>query len=208
MRHKLITLLGIFLISHLLYADSVLSFDLPENYIKKDNKKRLLLTIQIPAKLTSSEEEQLKVKKVDTSYVELKPFKTIKKEIDFEMLNLLAKKGLITGSSYYLLKSKTLKTKYDFLNLINNIYIKIMKWDKAQLINLGVNGDDIVFIIDFVNKFRNELKSYPQINIKEFIEKLKLLKKKLKGGRGEVRVVEIQNNDDGSTLLYLSLSKE
>jgi len=204
---RLIILSVLFSSVFMLFADSTLSFDLPKDYIKKRTKKKLLLTIRIPAKLTTEDDQKLKVKKVDTSYVDLKPFAKVTKPIDYEKLHILAQKGLLSESSVFLLRSKMLKTKYDFMNLISGVYYKIMNSDKESLINSDVNADDIRFIKKLTTDFTPELQSYKQLDIDSFMERLALLTKKLKGGKGEVRVVDVQNEDDGSTILYLTLKE-
>lgn len=205
---KRLLILSILFMTYLIsYADSTLSFDLPKDYIKKRNKKQLLLTIKIPAKLTSEDDQKLKTKKVDTSYVDMNPFAKVNIPIDYDKLHILAKKGLLSDTSTFLLNDRMLNTKYDFMNMISAIYNKIMHSDKEKLIENGVNADDIRFIKKLTKDFETELNSYKQLNLPSFYERLSLLTKKLKGGKGEVRVVDVQNEDDGSTILYLTLKE-
>ncbi|MDD2717495.1 MAG: hypothetical protein PHW04_16515 [Candidatus Wallbacteria bacterium] len=189
------------------FADSILSFDLPKDYIDKRDRKKLLLSIKIPAELNSDQEAVTK-KKIDTSYVELAPWTPNTKPLDYEKLNLLASKGLITGTSDYLLKAGRIKNRYDICNMLSCIYHILFRRDKEDLIEMGVNKDDIFFVEAMFNQFSEELKSYSEIDQNAIKERLKLLKKQLKGGRGEVRVVEVQEEDDGSTLLYLTLQED
>ncbi|MDD5091482.1 MAG: hypothetical protein PHQ23_11275 [Candidatus Wallbacteria bacterium] len=189
------------------WADSTLSFDLPKDYLEKREKKKLLLTIKIPSELTS-DEEVINKKRVDTSHVELDPFARNTKPVDFTRLRELSKKGLITGVSKGILEKRNLENKYEICNMLVGINDKFMRLDKEDVIEMGIAKEDIFFMEAMYNQFAEELKMYRHINFAPLIERFQLLKKQLRGGRGDIRVVEVQEEEDGSTILYLTLQEE
>ena len=188
------------------FSESVITF--PQKEQIQGTKKNLILKITIPNDL--EDEEEYKEERPDFSYFDFDPFKKLDHSmLDYEILRTFPKKGLTTRTrSSYLCTNKGIKNEYDLLLVMTDVIENIERKGKDELLESGVTREDINYIErlvfkDYTNYLKKTVKDGEKIKTR-----LAFLKKQFLAGKGEVRVLRVETNDAGETMIHIRLNEE
>ncbi|MCK9225115.1 MAG: hypothetical protein M0R46_08500 [Candidatus Muirbacterium halophilum] len=188
------------------FSESVITF--PQKDQVQGTKKNLILKITIPNEMEN--EEDYKEKTTDFSYFDLEPFKKINSSIvNYDILRSFPKKKLVTRTrSSYLCSQKGIKNEYDLFLVLTDIVDSIERKGKDELLENGVTREDINYIEklifkDYPNYLKKTVKDGEKIKTR-----LAFLKRQFLAGKGEVRVLKVETNDAGETMIHIRLNEE
>jgi hypothetical protein len=188
------------------FSESVITF--PQKDQVQGTKKNLILKITIPNDM--EDEEDYKEKTTDFSYFDLEPFKNIDSSIiNYDILKTFPKKRIVTRTrSSYLCSHRSIKNEYDLFLVLTDVVDSLERKSKDELLENGVTREDINYIErlifkDYPNYLRKTVKSGDKIKTR-----LAFLKKQFLAGKGEVRVLKVETNDAGETMIHIRLNEE
>lgn len=186
------------------FASSTLSVPLPDMFPKE--KKDLLLTITIPSKLP----DPVEVKdppRDHSAYFNMDPFPvTYLSDEDWSMLRRMTRLTLAKNQAADLIRSKDIKTPYELGIVTHNILRNVSFYKKDYLLDNGTTREDIDFIEALLHRQESRLRSWI-IDVDAYKKRLASLKKELRANKGEVRVVRVVSDTDGSTVIHLTLKE-
>ncbi|PLX19554.1 MAG: hypothetical protein C0601_01490 [Candidatus Muiribacterium halophilum] len=190
----------------LVYSESTLTFPVSDQL--EGNEKNLILKIVIPNEL--EDKEEYKEKKTDFSYFNLDPWPAVDKgKIDWERLNHLVKAGAIRYErTKYLVKNKKINDEYDMFLVLDDILTNIKNSSKDLLLENGMLREDIEYIEKLIFEDMKGYTKKAHVDPEALKKRLNFLKKQFLAGKGEVRVIKVETNNAGETMIHLRLNEE
>jgi len=190
----------------MIYGESTLTFPVSDQL--KGNEKNLILKIVIPNEL--EEKEDYQEKESDFSYFNFNPWPEVdRSSIDWERLNHLVESGAITYErTRHLVRNKSLKDEYDMFLVIDDIITNIRNKNKDRLLSDGMLREDIEYIEKLVFEDMKGYTKKAHVDPEALKKRLNFLKKQFLAGKGEVRVIKVETNNAGETMIHLKLNEE
>lgn len=195
-------------------AGSVLSLPLPDDIpVYTDNEqynRYMTLEIKMPESFKDPKPVKKKIKKKnDFSYFSFSPYKKVDKDPELHRaVRTLLNKGLGNGefksnakkrlyengryTSTYTMGTLVRTMLKNFMRLTDEQILRIMKFERTDL-------EDIKYLI---KKFKKELFLLGYQDLEKVYDKVEHARKLLKFNQGVVRVVKVENDMKGGTVLH------
>ncbi len=188
-------------------GDTTVTIPVPDNVANE--AKNLTLTITVPTELERVEkpprEREIKKKRTEyRKYFDLNPFPSAVTPVDVDILQRFAAKTVKTPALRKVVNFKRAKSAYEIAHDIAAVTRETLEQTVDELATRGVTRGD-------VNEFITVYDNYPQplkimgVGKKEREELVKLARK-LAFTDGEVKVVKVETNDVGATVIQLTLA--
>lgn len=188
-------------------ADTTVTIPVPDNVANE--AKNLTLTITVPTELERVEkpprEREIKKKRTHyRKYFDLNPFPAAVRPGDLEVVGRFGKKSVKTTLVRQSLRTRGSASAYEIARDIAAVVEETLSQTVDELATRGVTRGD-------VNEFITVFDNYPQqLKImgvgKKHREELVKVARKLAFTDGEVKVVKVETNDVGATVIQLTLA--
>lgn len=191
------------------WAESTLTLPLPNS--SGIPSERVALTIKVPPKVEpQTPPSRFKLKPAAWSSVDLSPFKTVpRKKFVYGTLRSFQKKGLLPDRT----SAMVLETGMDSLTIAARMVARLYErltdaYQKGALRKIGVTVQDLENFQQVVDLMAKQLDAnhYPSIEVARRIDEM-LLEMRKTSGEGQIRIIEVAEQKDGSTVLKLEISR-
>lgn len=195
-------------------AGSVLSLPLPEDipvYTDDSQYNRYMtLEIKMPESFKDPEPVKKKEPKVrNFDYFDFNPQKKLENDPEIHRaLRSLIKKGLAktdfdTSGVRDLYRRGRLDSRLTVAALVRHMMLNFMKFDdEAVLRKLQLERENLEDILFLADKFKHELFLFNNIDVNQVKERVEEVRKLLKFNQGVVRVIKVENDMKGGTILH------
>lgn len=188
------------------FASSTLSIPVPDMF--PEEKKELLLTITIPSRLPEPEKEP-RPSMDHSHYFDMDPFPAIHlSDEDWDMLRRLVRLNIATNMAESLIRNRSINSPYMLASVTHNILRNVAFYHRDYLLEQGTSREDIEFIESLMERQRARLSTWWSIDLDKYSARLEALKRELRANKGEVRVVRVVSDTDGSTVIHLNLREK
>lgn len=190
-------------------AESTLTLPLPNaSGIPSD---RINLTVQVPPKVEPHKPpSRFKLRPAAWSSVDLHPFKSVpRKKFVYSTLKSFQRKGLLPDRSAEVM----LDTGFDNITIAARITGRVYErlvdaYKKGALRKMGVTVQDLENYQQVVDLMAKQLDTnhYPSIEVAREVDQM-LQELRKTSGEGQIRIIEVAEQKDGSTVLKLEISR-
>ncbi|HNY11740.1 MAG TPA: hypothetical protein PKK26_09150 [Candidatus Wallbacteria bacterium] len=191
-----------------LYAESTVTIPVPESVTNES--KNLVLTITVPTALERTyqqqpKKEEDKPKKNNYSkYFDLSPFPNMVNREELDVIQRFAKRGIIDDVNANVIKQKFITNNYEMARTLSALVSTVLKTVPEDLAKAGVTRTDILDLVKVFDNYTKELKMFSTGGKDR--EKLTKLSQKLSFTDGEVKVIKVETNDIGGTVIHMTLN--
>lgn len=192
------------------FADSTVTIPVPDTVTNES--KNLVLTITVPTSLektyqpvTPKPEDKPKKNNFD-KYFDLNPFPNMVSREEVDVLKRFVNKGVIEDISAVSVKKNFVANNYEMGRTLASIVKMALKSAPEQLARVGVTRTDILDLLKVFDNYTRELRMF-NVSMKDR-ELLSKLSNKLSFTDGEVKVIKVETNDIGSTVIHLTLNDQ
>jgi len=191
-----------------LYAESTVTIPVPESVTNES--KNLVLTITVPTAMERTyqqqpKKEEDKPKKNNFSkYFDMSPFPNMVNKEEIEVIQRFAKRGVIDDVHLGAIRQKFISTNYDMARTLTSLVKTVLRTMPEDLAKAGITRTDILDLVKVFDNYTKELKMF-NTGGKER-EKLTKLSQKLSFTDGEVKVIKVETNDIGGTVIHMTLN--
>jgi len=191
-------------------ADSTVSIPVPDSVTSES--KNLVLTITVPTSLERTyQQQQAQEKKEDkpkktnfNKYFDMNPFPNMVSKEEIGILIRFANSGLIDETSAMVIRSRYIANNYEMARSLASIVEGLMKWPPELIAKAKITRADILDLVKVFDNYTKELKMF-KIGGKER-DYLNRVSQRLSFTDGEVKVVKVETNDIGGTVIHLTLN--
>ncbi len=192
------------------FADSTVTIPVPDTVTNES--KNLVLTITVPTSLektyqpvTQKPEEKPK-KNNFTKYFDLNPFPNMVNAEEVDVLKRFVNKGIIEDISAISVKKNFVANNYEMGRTLASVVKTALKSAPDQLARVGLTRTDILDLLKVFDNYTKELRMF-NVSMKDR-DLLSKLSNKLSFTDGEVKVIKVETNDIGSTVIHLTLNDQ
>ncbi len=191
-------------------ADSTVTIPVPDSVANES--KNLVLTITVPTSLEKTYQpvapkpEDKPKKNNFGKYFDLNPFPNMVNNEEVAVLRRFVNKGVVEDISALSVKKNFVANNYEMGRSLASIVNMALRSAPVQLARVGVTRTDVLDLLKVFDNYTKELKMF-NIGAKER-ERLSKLSNKLSFTDGEVKVIKVETNDIGSTVIHLTLNDQ
>lgn len=192
------------------FADSTVTIPVPDTVTNES--KNLVLTITVPTSLEKTyqpvtQKPEDKPKKNNfTKYFDLNPFPNMVNAEEVGVLKRFVNKGIVEDISAISVKKNFVANNYEMGRTLASVVKTALKSAPDQLARLGVTRADILDLLKVFDNYTKELRMF-NVSMKDR-DLLSKLSNKLSFTDGEVKVIKVETNDIGSTVIHLTLNDQ
>ncbi len=192
------------------FADSTVTIPVPDTV--SNESKNLVLTITVPTSLEKTyqpvqQKPEEKPKKNNyNKYFDLNPFPNMVNDEEVSVLRRFVNKGVVEDISAVSVKKNFVANNYEMGRTLTSIVNMALRSSPEQLARVGVTRTDILDLLKVFDNYTKELKMF-NVGMKER-ERLSKLSNKLSFTDGEVKVIKVETDDIGSTVIHLTLNDQ
>jgi hypothetical protein len=197
------------------YAGSVLSLPLPDDIpVYTDNEqynRYMTLEIKMPESFKDPKpvKEKKEQRKRDFSYFDFNPYKRVEDDPELHRaIKSLLKKGLGKGefksnARRSLYNNGRLNSTYTMGTLVRTILVNFMRLTDEQILrDVKFTREDLEDMKYIMKTFKKELFLLGYMNLEKVYNRIEESRKILKFNQGVVRVVKVENDMKGGTVLH------
>ncbi len=190
-------------------AESTLTLPLPNS--SGIPSERVNLTIKVPPKVEpQTPPSRFKLKPAAWSSVDLNPFKPVpRKKFVFATLRSFQKKGLLPDQTSKMVLQSGMDSLTITARMVSRLYERLVDaYRKGALRKVGVTVQDLENFQQVVDLMAKQLDTnhYPSIEVARQVDQM-LLEMRKTSGEGQIRIIEVAEQKDGSTVLKLEISR-
>ncbi|HOD39595.1 MAG: hypothetical protein BWY32_03224 [bacterium ADurb.Bin243] len=192
------------------FADSTVTIPVPDTVANES--KNLVLTITVPTSLektyqpVAQKAEEKPKKNNYGKYFDLNPFPNMVNNEEVAVLKRFVSKGVVEDISAVTVKRNFVANNYEMGRSLASIVNTALKSSPDQLARVGITRTDILDLLKVFDNYTKELKMF-NVGMKDR-ERLSKLSNKLSFTDGEVKVIKVETNDIGSTVIHLTLNDQ
>ncbi len=191
-------------------ADSTLTLPFPSS--TGVPSERVNLTIKVPPKVEPHKPpSRFKLKPAAWSSVDFKPFKKVpRKEFVYGTLRSFLRKGLLPDRSSQVYLDRGLDLMTVAVRMTGRLYVRLMDvYQKGALRKVGITVKDLENLQQVIDLLAKPLDTnhYPSIEMARNVDQM-LQELRKTSGRGQIRIIEVAEQKDGSTVLKLEIARE
>lgn len=194
------------------FADSTVSIPVPDTVTNES--KNLVLTITVPTSLERTyqqQQQQAQEKKDDkkkknnfSKYFDMNPFPNMINKEEVNILVRFANSGLIDPTAALVIKRRYIANNYEMARSLTAVVEGLQQWPPELIAKAKITRADILDLIKVFDNYTKELKMF-KIGGKER-DYLNKTSQRLSFTDGEVKVVKVETNDIGGTVIHLTLN--
>lgn len=191
-------------------ADSTVTIPVPDTVANES--KNLVLTITVPTSLEKTYQpvapkpEDKPKKNNFNKYFDLNPFPNMVNDEEVAVLRRFVNKGVIEDISAVSVKRNFVANNYEMGRSLASVINMALRSAPDQLARAGVTRSDILDLLKVFDNYTKELRMF-NIGMKDR-ERLSKLSNKLSFTDGEVKVIKVETDDIGSTVIHLTLNDQ
>lgn len=188
-------------------ADSTITVPVPDAV--SNEAKNLVLTLTVPTELERitkpSVDEPKRVKRTAyRKYFDLEPFPRVAKREDSGIVADVAQKVVRTDALKKILSKRNVESSYELARSIFHVIDEIFAQPADELSQRGLTRGDLDGLLAVMDRYPKELRIM-QVGAKQRDDLVKLAKR-LSFTDGEVKVVKVETDDIGATVIHLTLA--
>ncbi len=196
-------------LSSAVFADSTLTLPLPSE--TGQPSERVSLSIRVPPKVEPQKPpSRFKLKPTAWSMVDLKPFKSVpRRKFVYGTLRTFQRKGLLPDRSSIAMLEADLDNLTVAARMVSRLYERLLDvYRKRALRKVGVTVQDLENYQQVVDLMAKQLDAnhYPSIEVARRIDEM-LQELRKTSGEGQIRIIEVAEQKDGSTVLKLEIQR-
>jgi|GEM_PF-2963296 len=192
-------------------ADSTVTVPVPDTVTNES--KNLVLTITVPTSLErtyqqepNKQAEEKPKKSNYNKYFDMNPFPNMVNRDEVDVLKRFAKRNIVENVSAVSVKENFIINNYEMSRTLVSIVNTVLRMQPEEIAKSGITRTDILDLIKVFDNYTKEMKMF-NVGAKQR-EKLNKLSNKLSFTDGEVKVIKVETNDIGGTVIHLTLNDQ
>lgn len=189
-------------------ADSTVTIPVPDSV--SNESKNLVLTITVPTALERTYQQQQKKpeekpKKINyNKYFDMSPFPNMTNREEVEVVKNFAKKGIADNIARQTIARGMINNNYEMARSLNSVIRAALAMPPEEVAKAKVTRTDLLDLVKVMDNYTKELKMFGITN--KHRDGINKLSQKLSFTDGEVKVVKVETDDIGSTVIHLTLN--